>query len=153
MLIRLIYASHSTERMPMDLHDILAVSTRNNARRGITGALGFLDGVFVQYLEGEAEKVDRLYRHIERDPRHVLPRVLDRSEIPRRLFSRWAMGLLEWDAELLSIFVQYNPGPNIDLYESDPATAGQMFEAIAKSPSWTAVASAESPEPTGFSRF
>lgn len=154
MLIRLIYVSRSADPVPLSLHSILDISVRNNAKRGVTGALGFLEGVFIQYLEGEAAEVDRLYRRIERDPLHVDPHILDRSEIDRRLFSRWAMGLLEWDEGLLAIFRKYNPDAALDLYAADPATVGQLFADIAASPSWTTVSPDEPPPSAGqMSRF
>lgn len=139
MLLRIVYTSYSTDRVAMDLHSILATSSRNNATRDVTGVLGFLDGVFIQFIEGEEQVIERLYRHIERDPRHVTPRLIERSEVRRRTFPNWSMGLLTWDDETIAIFKTFNPGADIDLYNVASATAGKLFETIAKSANWMRV--------------
>jgi len=61
-MIRLIYVSKALQRLPLDLKEILAVSMTNNAQKGITGALCVLNGVYLQYLEGEAIARRRCWR-------------------------------------------------------------------------------------------
>lgn len=71
--------------------DILAVSHRNNARDGLTGALAISDGWFLQVLEGPPAALDSLLRRLERDPRHTDVVVLSRQPTTGRLFSDWSM--------------------------------------------------------------
>ena len=65
----------------------------NNHRRNITGALLFTERYFLQYLEGEAAVVDALFASICRDPRHTNARLLLRTPIQQRDFSRWSLGV------------------------------------------------------------
>lgn len=73
------------------IHNILSVSRRNNARDGITGALLFTAGCFVQMLEGDLEKVEQTYERIQLDMRHANLTVLDFGPSAARLFRRWSM--------------------------------------------------------------
>ena len=75
------------------LDDILSVSRRNNAARGVTGMLCHYDGSFLQFLEGEAADVEAVFSVIAADPRHRgLVRLYARS-IQSRLFPHWSMAL------------------------------------------------------------
>lgn len=68
---RLVYMSSTTWRVePGDLVEILDASRRNNKRDGITGALIYHNGNFLQVLQGEEDKVMACYRRIGADPRH-----------------------------------------------------------------------------------
>ena len=61
MLIQLTYASRVGPLVgPADVKDILRSSQRNNAQVGVTGALCLSNGIFLQYLEGDREAVNRL---------------------------------------------------------------------------------------------
>lgn len=92
-LIHLIYVS--TAPVPASaatLEEILAVSSRNNERDGVTGMLLYAGGTFMQVLEGEDEAVDATHQRIERDARHTGVILLERAPISERSFSRWSMG-------------------------------------------------------------
>jgi hypothetical protein len=87
------YCSHA--RVSMDsllvIADILVVSQRNNRRDGITGALVYSDGTFLQVVEGAPEDLDRLLLRLERDPRHEDIKVVSRMAVAGRLFADWSM--------------------------------------------------------------
>lgn len=83
---------------PERLDQILEVSQRNNAARGVTGMLCHYDGSFLQFLEGEAEDVDAVFGTISQDPRHQGVIRLYRREITERLFGEWSMALVKPDA-------------------------------------------------------
>ena len=55
---------------PAEVCDIVRVAYARNAAAGLTGALLFLDGWFVQALEGPAEALAAAFERIRRDPRH-----------------------------------------------------------------------------------
>lgn len=84
----------STARQPMTevaLQELLAQAQRGNARRGITGALVYGDGQFMQIMEGEQAVLEELYAHIGQDRRHTgLFKLADRP-IQDRRFAEWSM--------------------------------------------------------------
>ena len=84
---------------PAALEDLLDVSRRNNAEAGLTGMLLYLDGHFIQTLEGEAEAVDAKYELISRDSRHRSVFIAMRQTIHERAFPEWTMGFEAYDAE------------------------------------------------------
>ena len=140
MLIRHIYVSRSHKPLPLDLKDVLASARKNNPALGITGALCFLDGVYLQYLEGEALRIDDLYATIKKDPRHYAPATLHRAPIEERAFSHWSMALMTWDEESKAVFRSFTPGTRLDLYAVDPATVAPLFLALARTQNWMSVA-------------
>ena len=89
---QLLYASNTSRDTPEAvLDDILAVSRRNNAPAGVTGMLLYVEGGFMQVLEGEEQAVRRHLRRICRDRRHWNALVLLDRAAPRA-FSDWSMG-------------------------------------------------------------
>ena len=139
MLIRTIYVSHSTAPLPLELKEILAVSRKNNPGRGISGAMCFLDGVYLQFLEGEASVVDGLYQKIEQDPRHTHIKMLVHEPIAQREYPQWSMALLTWNDEMKAIFSRLNPNSARDLYMADPATVAALLREWAGTNNWLTV--------------
>ena len=90
---RLIYRSRAVglDDRRSELGRILDCSKRNNATRGITGALTLCGSTYVQVLEGRPSEVGRLMDVLATDPRHCDIRVLGRWTASRRLFCGWAM--------------------------------------------------------------
>ncbi len=94
VLTQLVYASSATDLFRGDeLADILAVSRRNNARDGVTGALLYASGNVLQALEGPAAAVEATYARVHADPRHRGVLMLYRGTAAERSFPEWAMGL------------------------------------------------------------
>ncbi len=94
-LLRAAYVSAAARDLREDeLVAILEVSRRDNAARGVTGALAYHDRGFVQVLEGPEAAVEDLLARIARDPRQTGMSVFDRSRVDRRVFDGWAMGWL-----------------------------------------------------------
>jgi hypothetical protein len=92
MTYQIIYASDSSIPMQADdLEDLLEQARERNARRGITGALVYVDGVFLQILEGEAATIKALMAKIAIDLRHEAVTVLQEGEVPAPRFSDWTM--------------------------------------------------------------
>jgi hypothetical protein len=93
-LFRLVYASRSLlgeSMLAREIPQILEVSRRNNAARGVTGALLFSTDAFVQVLEGPQEGVERIFERIQCDPRHAGVVVLEAGPAPARDFAGWSM--------------------------------------------------------------
>jgi len=90
---QLLYVSKTESDIALgELDDILTASRRNNALMGITGLLLFLDGGFLQILEGEERAVRELYTRVAGDPRHHNAHLMLDREIPCRAFPGWSMG-------------------------------------------------------------
>ena len=102
--MQLVYASAATTRFSEDeLIDLLGVSRKNNAELNVTGMLLFQDGSFLQVLEGDQEKVERLYKKIEQDRRHGSVVLLLRRDVDERGFGDWSMGYVNVDAKRIGL--------------------------------------------------
>ena len=94
-LLRAVYISTARHDLrDEELATLLEVSRRNNAARGVTGALAYHDRAFIQVLEGPEAAVEALLARIARDPRHTGMSVFDRSRTGQRVFGGWSMGWL-----------------------------------------------------------
>lgn len=94
MVSQVVYASSAAVLLqPDELASILAVSRRNNARDGVTGALLYSGGNILQALEGPAEAVETTLARILGDVRHRGVLMLYRGTAEERSFPDWAMGL------------------------------------------------------------
>nr|5MBJ_A Chain A, Beta subunit of photoactivated adenylyl cyclase [Beggiatoa sp. PS]5MBJ_B Chain B, Beta subunit of photoactivated adenylyl cyclase [Beggiatoa sp. PS] len=93
MMKRLVYVSKISGHLSLEeIQRIGKVSIKNNQRDNITGVLLYLQGLFFQILEGENEKVDKLYKKILVDDRHTNILCLKTEyDITDRMFPNWAM--------------------------------------------------------------
>ena len=139
MIIRIIYVSRASSTLPLEIKDILAASRRNNPLLGIRGAMCFLDGIYLQYLEGEAVVVDALYQKIGKDPRHTHAKVLVHEPISKPEYPKWSMALLTWNEQTRAVFSLFNPNSPFDLYAVDPATVAALLRAWAATNNWMTV--------------
>jgi hypothetical protein len=135
MTHQIIYSSESATPMQMeDLEEILEHARRSNAQKGVTGALVYVDGVFLQILEGEAETVQSLMATIGRDVRHETVTVLKQGEIPAPVFKDWKMAYVSATAEQVAQWVGLSGTtavPDIlDDLRSDPMKVTQVAESI-----------------------
>jgi len=95
-LVSLVYVSTAPHKLAnAELEAILADSRRNNARDGITGMLLYMDGNFIQAIEGPEPAIDDLLARLRRDPRHSDLVVMTRYPIVERQFPEWSMGF-QW---------------------------------------------------------
>ena len=94
----LVYISYAikpfTER---GLQKLLVHCRDNNKINGITGILLYIDGKFVQILEGRKEKVKELFTKIAQDRRHKnVGRILE-GPLEERNFPNFLMGFQTLD--------------------------------------------------------
>ncbi len=94
-ICRLVYMSSRNLSLSLDLHQILQVSRRNNARVAVTGFLLFDGDVFAQALEGTRSSATRTYNRITTDTRHFNMHLISCVDVQERLFPDWSMGLLD----------------------------------------------------------
>ncbi len=108
MPYQIIYSSvSSTPMQAEDLQDILERARDNNARRGITGALTYVDGFFLQILEGETGSVSTLMEKIARDVRHEDVTVLQAGEVADSGFPDWTMAYVSATPEQIAEWAGY----------------------------------------------
>jgi hypothetical protein len=95
-LISLAYFSRnslegSPEQLQEEIASILVSARRNNALRGVTGALLFSDGCFAQVLEGRQEDVEAIFEAIQCDIRHCEVTIMHAHPVEARSFGDWSM--------------------------------------------------------------
>ncbi|NEV60722.1 EAL domain-containing protein [Thiorhodococcus minor] len=124
-LYTLLYVSVASEPMSdRALSDLLQGSRAKNRSQGITGFLLYLNGSFLQVLEGSRQQVQTLVETIAKDPRHHSIRTLYEGPIARRAFADWSMGFRNmshmdqgfdfkaWQVRTLS-FVEMSEDPEV----------------------------------------
>lgn len=135
MTFQIIYSSVSS--MPMQreaLEDILEQAQINNAHSGISGALVYVDGFFLQVLEGEREALQQLMQTISRDLRHESISVLQAGEVPAAAFSTWKMAYVSATPEQVAQWVGLSVSTTIadvwDGVQQDRAKVEQLTKGI-----------------------
>lgn len=76
------------------LDALLQVSRSRNASLGVTGALLFNEGRFLQLLEGDEDSVRAIYASIVRDGRHTDVTLIAAEPVAARRFARWSMAFV-----------------------------------------------------------
>ena len=136
MLFRIIYVSQANTPLPLELKDILISSRKNNRVMRVTGAMGFIDGLYLQCLEGEEDVINTLYKRIAEDPRHSAVKTLVSKPIFDCAFSGWSMGLLTWNDETKKVFEKFNLLDPHDLYAANPETIDSLVRSLTASDNW-----------------
>lgn len=94
MFERLLYISRAQPSVEARVvYDIIRVAHNRNSEFDLTGALLFLDGYFVQVLEGEPFRVQERFAIIAADPRHEDVQLRHTSRVKTRLFPNQWMAL------------------------------------------------------------
>ncbi len=125
MTYQIIYSSEST--MPMqsdDLEELLERARAKNDKHGISGALVYADGMFLQILEGERADVQALMAKIVRDVRHESVSILREGEIASAKFASWKMAYVSATPQQVAIWA------GIGVAESRAETANDAGEDI-----------------------
>ena len=117
-----------------DLEEILEQARRSNGSKGITGALVYVDGVFLQILEGDPEAVQELMARISGDVRHETVTVLKQGIVPTAIFSDWKMAYVSATAQQVAKWAGLSgttaiPDILTDI-RNDPFKATQVAESI-----------------------
>src|SRR5450759_47713 len=137
MLFRLIYSSEAAPGLAAaELEGMLAESRVRNRAPGITGVLLFVEGAFLQILEGEKNDVLDLMERINRDPRHRGVKVFYEQEIDERAFASWSMASLSPSVEEVSKWAELDGATTIGnvlaSVESNPGRLPGMVVNILK---------------------
>lgn len=75
-----------------DLIFLLGQCRSRNEKQDVTGMLLYVDGNYIQALEGDEKDVDEIYSDIVKDYRNTGNILMIKSEISERAFSGWSMG-------------------------------------------------------------
>lgn len=118
MLHRLVYVSRAPERlhhrMAFQLAKIERSAQKNNANLGVTGALLYYNGVFVQALEGPRPAVSATFQAILGDDRHNRLEVIGAAGVSERLFPARPMLVVRPAPEDAGLIAQYCPEGRLD---------------------------------------
>lgn len=92
----IIYLSRTTRPLSsIELIALLVQARQKNEAIGVTGAMVYSEGQFMQVLEGEEETVTALYKCILADSRHQAILKLADKPIAERQFLNWSMAFRE----------------------------------------------------------
>lgn len=91
-MYQIIYASQSVHYFSKpELTTLVEHAGQRNRALNVTGILIYLDGEFMQLLEGDKQDVKFLMALIEKDSRHHSISILKENEIQSRRFNQWSM--------------------------------------------------------------
>ncbi len=91
-LYAIVYVSTAARALSLaDLRHLQMRAQARNQQEAVTGVLLYADGAFMQYLEGPAGGLARVYDIIKSHPWHYGVIDLVREPIPAREFSEWSM--------------------------------------------------------------
>ena len=125
MIIQSVYTSAAVQPMPKSkLYKILVDSRVSNKLADVTGLLVYVDGTFLQVLEGEQEVVSALLEKISKDPRHTDVKVVYKTGVERRTFNAWQMAYVSPSPKELATWAGLSDTTTIDstlkTLESEP---------------------------------
>ena len=115
MTYRMIYTSEATYQLSSEeLKGILSTSRSNNESNQITGSLVYVDGIFLQILEGDKEAVQSLAQKIQADTRHRSFKIIYEAGSKGRLFGSWSMACIRPSAREMSEWTKLQGTSKID---------------------------------------
>jgi hypothetical protein len=93
-LVSLLYSSKikiyiADITLESELEKIEQSAISHNADSNITGFSLYMDGYFIQYIEGSTKDVEKLYLKITLDTRHNSITLLSHEKIAERAFKKW----------------------------------------------------------------
>lgn len=92
-MYHLVYTSHAVKPFSdAELLELLQQSRDRNKEFNISGILLYVQGKFMQVLEGKKAFVEQIYASILKDPRHTRVTLVLEGNSPARIFKGWSMG-------------------------------------------------------------
>ena len=106
MPYQIMYSSKASAPMTLTgLEQILTDARAGNEARNVTGALIYVEGVFLQILEGNKDVVRAVMANIARDSRHHSVKIFYEAEVDVAAFGAWRMAYLSPTPEQVSNWV------------------------------------------------
>jgi Sensors of blue-light using FAD. len=140
-MFHLIYTSRARQDFgAADLKKLLTHSRSNNDSVNVTGMLIYHNEAFLQVLEGDESSVRKIFKRIEKDPRHAGLVTLrsQKSFGERRIFGDWSMGFANAsnNAHVLKGFVDLALGQ--DLLTLSETQAMELLSSCSRIPRYQA---------------
>ena len=85
------FAYESSPFTPTSLEELLAQARDKNSKYNVTGKLLYVEGTFIQLLEGDKEAVKHIFSSIEKDKRIIALKVVIEGPAKTRYFLDWSM--------------------------------------------------------------
>lgn len=115
MTYQIVYSSRSTQPVvAKNLEEILADARVGNKKKNVTGALIFVDDVFLQILEGEESVIRALMQSIAKDTRHSTVKIIYEAEVDSPAFGSWSMAYIAPSAEEVKDWSGFDGADKID---------------------------------------
>ena len=130
MLVRLLYVSQPVGPITTAVtSSILSLSSQFNKQEKITGVLCQGSGMYMQVLEGERSKVNRLMKKIMADQRHEHLELLSMEDITQRQFGQWSMTLVHLSKDDPMVKEGH---PEFDPYSASSSDAMKLINSLIK---------------------
>ncbi|WP_425667412.1 BLUF domain-containing protein [Vibrio tubiashii] len=127
-LNKLIYVSTVSDAFSLSsVDEILVAAQRNNGEKGITGILYYNHKYCMQYLEGDKQEVELIYKRILEDNRHYNVLLLDKSALDERRFGCWSMAYLLQSEILRTLNFYFMDSPEFNPYRLDAQSANELI--------------------------
>lgn len=101
---RLIYKSRASGEIDKEtFRDILYTSIELNRSNGLNGVLFATKSRYLQFLEGEYEKINTTFSKIKKDSRHTDIDLITFGAVEKGIFDNWSMrgfGIFDLNLEL-----------------------------------------------------
>ncbi|MCM2369916.1 BLUF domain-containing protein [Aporhodopirellula aestuarii] len=126
MYQRILYTSRATDQVSIrSVYDIIRTAHNRNSEFGVTGGLLFLDGYFIQMLEGTPYAVQTRFSRIVRDPRHDQLTIRLNEKTPELMFPSDWMALRSKPEIAVDVFIEhrYQPGLPSDQFSGEEIKA------------------------------
>jgi hypothetical protein len=126
----IIYLSQATRSLSDDeLAKLLTQAREDNTRQGITGALVYGAGQFMQIIEGEEAALAMLYAKLLQDGRHGQVFKFADKPIAQRSFADWSMAFRPLSAEQFAELAGYLTPEQLNLQAPGlSATDGMLLQ-------------------------
>lgn len=133
-MYELIYMSSATKYLSEEEINALLVQARHfNINNDITGVLLYIEGDFLQVLEGRKDTIEKLFENIKRDKRHKSVIVIYEGNKIKRQFPDWSMGFHSSTYELLRNIPGFENLNKRNLMNIEDKTAIVLLDTFIKS--------------------
>lgn len=86
----------------VEIENLLLQSRENNKKQNITGILLYIEGTFIQYIEGEDNSVKKLYDSIKKDKRLLVVKTIDEGITYKRIFENWDLAYEDFTIQTIN---------------------------------------------------
>ena len=133
-MYRIIYMSSSVKLLEEnEIDSLLKYSRKSNINNDITGVLLYIEGDFLQVIEGEEDVIISLFEKIKMDSRHKGIICVFNEKVKERQFSDWSMGFHITNYEKLIKDTGFDTLSKTQLENIEDKTASILLNTFIKS--------------------